>query len=334
MSFLTETGLYEVWTKCLAKFALLSHNHAGSDINSGTVAIARGGTNASTEGAAADNLKVVSLGPGTSIPSNANLNTYNTVGNYYCSSNVTAATLTGTPSDLNGKMFLMKVGLSSGTNYNFQEIIRYDDGQRWYRYNTNGTTGTTWSEWVAYSSGGGGGGSVPAHTHDADDIDQGILNIGRMPIDDIRSRLFNIYRLALTSDITTSATTTKVTLTNVTSAGTDSVFSTSSNGIKVSKSGKYLVSGQIYHSLAASNHSGTLAVGLNGNSTYILKSGSKSYGTTSGNDCIVLPPTLVDLAANDVLYLYYAGTSGDKIVGATASTGSKYGTYLQLQRVA
>lgn len=152
MSFLSETGLSYLWTKMLAKFALLSHSHAGSDINSGTVGTSYGGTGSNTEGGAANNLKVQSLGPGTSIPSSANLNTYNTVGNYYCSANVTAGTLTGVPSDLGGKMFTLKVGLSSGTNYNYQEIIRYDDGKRWYRYNTNGTTGTTWSSWVAYSS--------------------------------------------------------------------------------------------------------------------------------------------------------------------------------------
>lgn len=230
-----------------------------------------------------------------------------------------------------------------------------------------------------------------SHTHDADDVDQGVLNIGRIPtvnvshggtgrtsflanrliypastdtIDQLSfptvsgsvlrqgisgapywtstadyantlyQYLFDIYRLALTSDITTSATTTKLTLSNVTKTGTSSVFSTSSNGIKVSTAGKYLVSAQLYHSLKASNHSGTLAIALNGTSTYILKSNSRTYGTTTGNDTINLPPTLVDLAANDVIYLYYAGTSGDVIGGATATTGTKYGTYLQLQRVA
>ena len=152
--------------------------------------------------------------------------------------------------------------------------------------------------------------------------------------DTLNQYLFDIYRLALTSDITTSAATTKVTLSNVTKTGNNSVFSTSSNGIKVSTAAKYLVSAQLYHSLSASNHSGTLAVGLNGTSTFILKSNSRTNGVTSGNDTISLPSALVDLAANDVLYLVYAGTSGDKILGATAITGTKYGTYLQLQRVA
>lgn len=127
MSFLSQTGLAEVWSQAILKFSQIGHSHTAND------------------------LKVESLSGGTSIPSNANLNTYNTVGNYYCSSNVTAATLSGTPSDLDGKMFLLKVGLSSGTNYNYQELIRYNDGKRWYRYNTSGTTGTTWSSWVAYS---------------------------------------------------------------------------------------------------------------------------------------------------------------------------------------
>ena len=230
-----------------------------------------------------------------------------------------------------------------------------------------------------------------SHTHDANDVDQGVLNIGRIPTINVahggsgltsftanrliypsasttisqlafptvagsvlrqgtsgapywtspadfatamRNYLFDIYRLALTSDITTSAQTTKVTLSNVTKTGENSVFSTSSNGIKVSAAGKYLVSAQIYHTVTVSNHAGTLAVGLNGNSTFILKSQSKSYGATSGNDSMSLPAALVDLAANDVLYLYYAGTSGDVIKGTTAVTGTKYGTFLQVQRVA
>lgn len=44
MPFAATAALTEFWAKCKAAFAAVSHNHAASDITSGTLAEARGGT--------------------------------------------------------------------------------------------------------------------------------------------------------------------------------------------------------------------------------------------------------------------------------------------------
>lgn len=49
-------ALTEFWAKCKAAFAALSHSHAASDITSGTLAIARGGTGADNASSARENL--------------------------------------------------------------------------------------------------------------------------------------------------------------------------------------------------------------------------------------------------------------------------------------
>ena len=54
--YLDSTGVSHLIAKCKAAFAALSHNHAASDITSGTLAEARGGTGASSFGSALDEL--------------------------------------------------------------------------------------------------------------------------------------------------------------------------------------------------------------------------------------------------------------------------------------
>ena len=56
MPYLDTTGLKTLWTKLKSTFALASHKHAASDITSGTLSIARGGTGATTASAARSNL--------------------------------------------------------------------------------------------------------------------------------------------------------------------------------------------------------------------------------------------------------------------------------------
>lgn len=98
----------------------------------------------------ANNLQAVSLGYGTAIATNANLNTIMTLGNYHCAADATCQTLTNKPEGLINA-FTMKVGYSTGTGYTYQEIVRYTDGRRWYRMNTSTTNTSTWNTWIEYA---------------------------------------------------------------------------------------------------------------------------------------------------------------------------------------
>ena len=88
-------------------------NNKGRPVACTAVAITNGGTGATSEVAAANNLKVQSLGHGTDIPANANLNTYTTVGNYRCSSTNTAATIANCPV---ANAFTLQVYAATGTS--------------------------------------------------------------------------------------------------------------------------------------------------------------------------------------------------------------------------
>ena len=96
-----------------------------------------------------DNLKQWSLNGGTAISTNeTDLNTYTTIGNYYCSASSRAKTLVNKPDGLTDA-FVMKVegsiGSSSGT-YIRQRIIQFNDGREFHRRTDNG--GTSWLSWV------------------------------------------------------------------------------------------------------------------------------------------------------------------------------------------
>lgn len=141
-----------------------------------------------------------------------------------------------------------------------------------------------------------------------------------------------VLRLAYTNTGTISNTNAnKISLTNVTEIDQQELLTVSSNGITVNRTGYYLISGQIFYttSSSANNHSATLAV-YNG-SNYILKAANRTSGASLDN-CVTLPPALVYLNTGTNISLYYAGQSGDKIIGGTTSTtGTLYGTYLQLE---
>ena len=53
---LSLTGLTRIWAKIKAAFAAIAHSHAAADITSGTLAVARGGTGASSTAAARTSL--------------------------------------------------------------------------------------------------------------------------------------------------------------------------------------------------------------------------------------------------------------------------------------
>ena len=130
-------------------------NSKGRPVACGAIAIANGGTGATSEVAAANNLKVQSLGPGTDIPANADLNTYTTVGNYRCSSTNTGATLANCPV---ANAFTLQVYAATGTSTSapttagwayFLQKLTSINGAQYYRTITfSNSTTATFGDWV------------------------------------------------------------------------------------------------------------------------------------------------------------------------------------------
>ena len=113
-----------------------------SDIN-GTIPITKGGTGATTAADAVNNLGVYSIKSGTAITAGSDLNSYTTVGNYYCSSDGTASGLTNCPIKVS---FTMRVVYAWGTSaFVGQEVTNGASGVRFYRW-CNVSSGT-WSSW-------------------------------------------------------------------------------------------------------------------------------------------------------------------------------------------
>ena len=141
-----------------------------------------------------------------------------------------------------------------------------------------------------------------------------------------------VLRYARTSDQSmTSSSATKISLTSRTEIDDSGILAASSNGIKVSKTGYYNISAQIIFSATGTAHQATLAIydGTN----HIIKEVRTTNSSGSITDSVSLSPTLVNLTANTTIYLYYAGSSGDIVRGTTTITGTKYGTFLQLEFV-
>lgn len=123
---------------------LVDHKHNASDIN-GTIHIAQGGTGSTSALGAANNLQVISMGSGTAIPENADLDTYKTVGNYICPMTATAITLAHCPVT---SAFRLTVGYANGTtSYLYQELTHFLTGVKYYRAYT--ASDKTWNSWKA-----------------------------------------------------------------------------------------------------------------------------------------------------------------------------------------
>ena len=91
-----------------------------------------------------DDIDAMSLNGGTAIPKNANLDTYRTVGNYHCSGDAEAQTLSNCPTT---NAFRMRVGYpTGGASYLYQEIINWTNGTRYYRQCL--ASSDTWTAWV------------------------------------------------------------------------------------------------------------------------------------------------------------------------------------------
>lgn len=88
----------------------------------------------------------------------SDLNTITTIGWYRCPLSVTSQSIKHTPGydsttlvNTRFSIFNMTVGAIGPVSapYIYQEILRMNDGKRWYRYTTNATAADpTWTEWV------------------------------------------------------------------------------------------------------------------------------------------------------------------------------------------
>lgn len=87
--------------------------------------------------------KCATLSGGTSISANADLNTYRTLGNYYCISNADANTLLNCPTN---KAFKMIVDYATGTGYTRQIVIPHLNDGIYLR--TIEDSGSSFREWV------------------------------------------------------------------------------------------------------------------------------------------------------------------------------------------
>lgn len=81
---------------------------------------------------------------GTAIPENADMDNYNTPGNYYCIDNTTAATLQNVPFE---RGFVLKVDYALGTYRQRQTFINYYTQQKAVR----AYDGSKWTDYVYFS---------------------------------------------------------------------------------------------------------------------------------------------------------------------------------------
>ena len=85
---------------------------------------------------------------GTEISASENLNNYIIPGNYYCTSDANAKTITNNPLGTNAQAFTLKVSCSTGISDNYlrQELQFYQHKKKYIRYCTNANN-KTWSSW-------------------------------------------------------------------------------------------------------------------------------------------------------------------------------------------
>ena len=141
--------------------AAKSHNHDAGAITSGTLPIHRGGTGATDKAAAANSLGVYSLNDKTSIPANADLNTYKTAGTYVMTTDVNAATLKNCPTG--GVSFTLWVDyILSSTMYIAQKVQCYNNGRMYHRESFD--SGSSWNSWKVVLDSGNYNSYVPTKT--------------------------------------------------------------------------------------------------------------------------------------------------------------------------
>ena len=120
-------------------------SHIGNKTNPHNVTASQIGAATDSHSHTANNLMVKSIGGGTDIKENDDLDTYKTIGNYICGLTNTALTLVNCP--IRGA-FVMTVGYANGTaSYLYQEITHFSTGVKYYRSYAAGEK--VWSEWRA-----------------------------------------------------------------------------------------------------------------------------------------------------------------------------------------
>ena len=139
-----EEALDYTYTTFIPHLADKSNPHGVNFSNiEGVLPISKGGTGNSNSTNAANSLSVKSLGNGTSIPENADLNSYTNAGNYVCSTSASAQTLSNCPITA---AFNMTVYLANGSiSYLIQELTHFISGVTYFR--SYSLSNKTWSEW-------------------------------------------------------------------------------------------------------------------------------------------------------------------------------------------
>ena len=88
------------------------------------------------------------LAGGEVITSNANLNDYETPGNYYCTSDTIAISLMNCPVN---HAFILKLEYGNGNGYVHQILTEYSTGFVYFRRNAAPFSPDSWSAWVKYA---------------------------------------------------------------------------------------------------------------------------------------------------------------------------------------
>lgn len=117
-----------------------------NNISSGTLAVDRGGTGASSAANACKNLQAATVGLGETILVDQDLNTFTTVGSYRCPSGAIAQTLANTP--YTGTGFKLEVFNTTSANQIIQEIKCNSASSRTYRRQASSSNNVwTFSTW-------------------------------------------------------------------------------------------------------------------------------------------------------------------------------------------
>lgn len=124
-------------------------SHIANKSNPHNITASQIGAADSSHSHTANSLLVKSIGGGTVIKDNDDLNSFTTAGNYMCSLTATALTLQNCPAR---GAFVMTVGYATGTpTYLYQEVTHFSTGVKYYRTYTASTN--EWSDWrTTYST--------------------------------------------------------------------------------------------------------------------------------------------------------------------------------------
>lgn len=93
---------------------------------------------------------IESLGSGSAIAANTNLNSIMSIGNYHVAATSNAQTILNRPPGCE-VAFTMKVGNATGTGYRYQEVRAYNSNLVWYRENTTTSDTSKWQAWEVKS---------------------------------------------------------------------------------------------------------------------------------------------------------------------------------------